>query len=140
MASAGVLVLTISFVLYALRLSQGDTNSLTSYKASFISANGLAAGAKVTLGGVVIGRVNSITLNPVLGKVLVAFGVDSQFHLPADTAVTIGSSTLTGENALKLLIGKSHESLAAGSTINDARPLLSLEQQISNYIFNVGGL
>lgn len=139
-ASAAVLALTLGFVFYCMKQGHINRRNLTPYKASFISANGLLAGADVSLNGVSVGRVYAITLNPVLGKAVVSFGVDRHLRLPSDTAVTISSSTMTGNNALTLLVGQKHDTLRPNSTIDDARPLLSLEQQISNYIFGAGNL
>lgn len=94
-------------------MKQGHINrhNLTPYKADFISANGLAAGADVMLNGVAVGRVYAITLNPVLGKAIVSFGVDQKLHLPSDTAVTIAAPSMTGNNALIVLVGQSHDIL-----------------------------
>lgn len=138
--SSGVVILTLGFVFYCLKLGHISHRNLTSYKASFVSANGLAAGADVVLNGISVGRVYAIKLNPVLGKADVTFGVDQKLHLPSDTAVGIGASTISGNNALQLLVGKKHDVLPPDGVINDARPLLSLEQQISNYIFGAGKL
>lgn len=140
LASAGVLILTCGFLIYALNLLQGPTGALKTLHASFISANGLSARAGVELGGVKVGRVTSIHLNSDLGVADVVFKVEKKLQLPSDTAVTIGASTMTGGNALQLIPGKSHSILEENGTISDARPPLSLEQQISNYIFNAGKL
>lgn len=139
-ASAGVLILAGGFLLYGLQLSQGPTGRLKIYHASFTSANGLAKGAGVELGGVTVGRVDGIRLNSELAVADVTFGVEKRVRLPSDTAVTIGAPSMSGDNVLKILPGKSESFLEEGSTIVDARPLLSLEQQISNYIFNAGKL
>lgn len=140
LASTLVLVLTGGFLFYALTLRQGPVGPQTGYKAVFISASGLAAGADVALDGVVVGRVQSVTLDPQTDLADVAFSVTQNLSLPADTAVTIGAISMTGDNALQLLPGHSPKLLKPGATITDARPLLSLEQQISNYIFNAGKL
>ncbi|GBQ04736.1 MULTISPECIES: MlaD family protein [unclassified Saccharibacter] len=140
LASAAVLCLAGGFLLYGARLSQGPVGDLATYHASFPSANGLAKGAGVELGGVSVGHVEAITLNSELAIADVRFDVEKSIRLPSDTAVTIGAPTMSGDNVLKILPGKSASFLAEGSTIIDARPLLSLEQQISNYIFNAGKL
>lgn len=140
LASAGVLFLTGGFLLYGAQLSQGPTGKFKTYHASFASANGLSKGAGVELGGVSVGRVDGIRLNPELAIADVTFSIQKQVRLPSDTAVTIGAPSMSGDNVLQILPGKSPSPLAVGSTIVDARPLLSLEQQISNYIFNAGKL
>lgn len=139
-ASGCVLLAAGGFVAYGLGLLAGPDRHMTHYHAVFSSTNGLDDGADVDLGGVTVGRVRSITLNPETAVVDVLFAVQDDLKLPADTAVAIAAPTIGGDNALQILPGKSTRTLTAGATILDARPLLSLEQQISNYIFGAGKL
>lgn len=139
-ASFIVLLLAIGGIAYGVAIIKGPGQNMTYYHASFSSANGLSVGANVDLGGVEVGRVRSITLNPETAIVDVFFGVESSLRLPEDTAVGIAAPTVGGDNALQILPGKAQQVLHAEATIMDARPLLSLEQQISNYIFNAGHL
>ncbi|QDH14590.1 MCE family protein [Oecophyllibacter saccharovorans] len=139
-ASMLVLVLTGVFLFYALTLRQGPVGPQTPYRAVFISASGLQGGDDVALDGVVVGRVNDVVLNTRTDMADVAFTVDQSLKLPVDTAVTIGALGIGGNNALQLLPGKSQDLLKPGAVITNARPLLSLEQQISNYIFGAGKL
>ncbi|WP_240810518.1 MlaD family protein [Formicincola oecophyllae] len=140
LASAAVLVFTGAFVVYALTLRTGPGGPQTPYKAVFFSANGLDSGDNVILDGVVVGRVDSITLDRANDVANVDFTVNSGLKLPSDTAVTIAAPSPTADNALALLPGKAKTILKPGTTITDARPLLSLEQQISNFIFGGGKL
>lgn len=139
-ASSCVLVAAGGFVAYGLGLLAGPDRHMTSYHATFSSTNGLDNGADVDLGGVTVGRVRAITLNPETAVVDVLFSVQDDLKLPVDTAVAIAAPTIGGDNALQLLPGRSGRMLTAGATILDAHPLLSLEQQISNYIFGAGKL
>lgn len=139
-ASSCVLLAAGGFVAYGLGLLEGPDRHMTGYHAIFSSANGLNDGADVDLGGVTVGRVRSITLNPETAVVDVLFAVQDDLKLPEDTAVAIAAPTIGGDNALQLLPGKAGRVLTAGATILDAHPLLSLEQQISNYIFGAGKL
>lgn len=139
-ASSCVLLAAGGFVAYGLGLLEGPDRHMTGYHAIFSSANGLNDGADVDLGGVTVGRVRSIMLNSETAVVDVLFAVQDDLKLPEDTAVAIAAPTIGGDNALQLLPGKAGRSLAAGATILDAHPLLSLEQQISNYIFGAGKL
>ncbi|MXV44561.1 MCE family protein [Saccharibacter sp. 17.LH.SD] len=140
LASACVLVLSAAFIIYGYALNHGPLGDRTVFHASFSSANGLAAGSDVDLGGVTVGRVRSITLNSDIAVADVAFDVESQLVLPSDTAVSIAAPTVGGDDALFLEPGHSRTPLKPGSTILNAHPLLSLEQQISNYIFGAGNL
>ncbi|GBQ99998.1 outer membrane lipid asymmetry maintenance protein MlaD [Gluconacetobacter liquefaciens] len=138
--SSLVLLVAVVFYVYA-RASQtdlsGDRYSLT---ARFISANGLHVGADVQLAGVPVGRVTDIVLDPVMAVANVRFTVDRALSLPNDSAVVIGSATMTSDNSLMIQPGKAKDRLTAGAVITNAQEAVSLEQQVSNYIFGNGGL
>lgn len=135
-----VLLVAGAFYAYA-RASQVDLgHDRYHLTARFISANGLHVGAEVQLAGVPVGRVTAITLDPVSAMANVGFTVDRALQLPADSAVTIGSATMTDEDALMVQPGKAPTHLAPGAVITNAQEAVSLEQQVSNYIFGNGGL
>ena len=69
----------------------------------------------------------------------VGFRVDDRLHLPVDSRLSIGSSTLTSANALIISPGRSDRALEPGATLTDTCAATSLEQQVSRYIFGSGG-
>lgn len=105
-----------------------------------MSANGLKRGADVDIGGVTVGRVSSITLDPASQMAIVRFRLNSDLKLPEDTTLTIGSSTLSSDNALRVEPGQSHTMVAPGTMMTHTIEPSSLEQQVSNYIFGGGNL
>ncbi|EHH68509.1 putative toluene tolerance protein [Gluconobacter morbifer G707] len=140
MASGLVLVVAGAFLLYSNDLRKGPAMQGKTLHASFNSANGLKVGANVDLAGVTIGRVNAITLDPRTQMADVAFTMDRRITLPDDTAVGINAPTMTADNALEIHPGHSRTALPPGGTIRDTQDQLSLEQQVSNYIFGGGSL
>ncbi|QDH16153.1 MlaD family protein [Swingsia samuiensis] len=141
LTSGLVLVVAGLFLVYSQEMRDGNGIPSATLHAQFNSANGLKSGADVSLAGVTVGRVQSIDLNPATQMADVTFTVDKRLHLPVDTAVGIGSPTMTSDNALQIHPGKegSHI-LATGAVIKDTQDQLSLEQQVSNYIFGGGKL
>lgn len=138
--SSLVLLVAIVFYIYA-RASQADlSHDRYALTARFISANGLHVGADVQVAGVPVGRVTAIVLDPVAAVANVAFTVDRAVMLPADSGVMIGSATMTSDDSLMIKPGKAPGRLAPGAVITDAQEAVSLEQQVSNYIFGNGGL
>lgn len=135
-----VVCLTAGFLLYALSLKQDLNGKETSFHAIFMSANGLSEGADVDLGGVKIGSVRSITLDTQNAIADVVFTIRENISLPEDTEIEIGAASMTGDNVLKIRPGHQKIFLKQNARITNTRPLLSLEQQISNYIFNTGKL
>lgn len=139
MAGGLVLAVAAGFVAYALELRGGGPPG-TVLHAMFNSANGLDAGADVDLAGVRVGRVRSVRLDPASDMAEVTFTVDSRLHLPADSAVSIGAPSMTADDALLLQPGHDSRALPPDGWIKDTRDAVSLEQQVSNYIFGGGKL
>jgi phospholipid/cholesterol/gamma-HCH transport system substrate-binding protein len=135
-----VLLVAGTFYAYA-RASQVDLgNDRYALSARFISANGLNVGAEVQLAGVPVGRVTTIALDPATDMANVGFTLNRDLSLPADSGVAIGSATMTSDDALMIQPGTASARLAPGAVITNAQEAVSLEQQVSNYIFGNGGL
>ncbi|AOX19732.1 organic solvent ABC transporter substrate-binding protein [Kozakia baliensis] len=134
-ASALVLVVAAGFALYAGAQRHGPVNETQRMSARFVSANGLNPGAEVVLAGVRVGTVKSIALNEKTQMADVNFMLNRDIHLPSDSVVGIGAPTMTSDNALQITPGHAAHLLASGETISNTRDQMSLEQQVSNYIF-----
>lgn len=138
--SSAVLAGTLAFALYARATQTAPGQDRYDLSARFVSANGLSRGADVAMAGVPVGRVSSITLDPVSQMAIVKFRVNSELKLPDDSVLTIGSSTLSSDNALMIEAGHSHRFAAPGTLLTHTLEPSSLEQQVSNYIFGGGNL
>ncbi|GBQ22631.1 toluene ABC transporter periplasmic protein [Acetobacter estunensis NRIC 0472] len=135
-----VLGIAAGFGIYARSMQTGHGVPRYPLSARFVSANGLARGADVALSGVTVGRVSSIHLDPQTDMAVVAFEVNDTLHFPVDSVLTVGAPTLSRDNALMIEPGKSTQLVKAGDVLTHTREPLSLEQQVSNYIFGNGGL
>lgn len=135
-----VLAATAGFAIYAHGTQTGYGADRYPLSAQFVSANGLARGADVDLAGVPVGRVSRIRLDPATALAVVDFEVNASLHFPIDSVLTVGSTTLSGDSALMIEPGTSRQLTKAGDVITSTREPLSLEQQVSNYIFGNGGL
>jgi phospholipid/cholesterol/gamma-HCH transport system substrate-binding protein len=139
-ASVGVVALAAGFLAYG-RLQIGSAGGETyELVGEFLSSDGLHAGADVVIGGVAVGRVNAVELDTQRMTSRVVFSVRDDLKLPRDSSLSIGSTSLA--SAAALLIEPGHESnvLAPHAVIQDTRPLVTLEQQVSQYIFGGGGV
>jgi len=139
-ASAAVLAVAIGFYGYAAATLDHDKGG-NGYDlaATFLSSNGLHSGADVVLAGVPIGSVTAITLDNRSMTSRVDFHIGQDLKLPVDSKLSIGSSTLTSGNSLLVSAGKSSQMLAPGTVLTDTCEMVSLEQQVSQYIFGSGG-
>lgn len=109
-------------------------------KARFTNLGQLRAQAPVKIGGVVIGQVADIQLDPVKYDSIVTLAIDSKFKdLPGDTAAGIFTSGLLGENYIGLSPGGDPEVLKPGDEIAFTQPAVDLLQLAGKYMFSGGG-
>ena len=108
-------------------------------KAEFTNVGGLKTKAKVTVGGVVVGRVVKVMLEPTTFLATVLFSIDSDKvkNLPSDTRASILTAGLLGDNYISLTPGfdeehflKEGDTISAGSTDS----AIVLEQLISKFV------
>ena len=108
--------------------------------ARFSNLGQLRKQAPVKIGGVVIGQVADIQLDPVKFDSIVTLSIDSRYKdLPADTAAGIFTSGLLGESYIGLSPGGDPESLQPGDEIAYTQPAVDLMQLVGKYMFSGGG-
>lgn len=108
-------------------------------KARFTNLGQLRKQAPVKIGGVVIGQVADIQLDPTRFDSVVTLSIDSKFKdLPADTSAGIFTSGLLGENYIGLSPGGDPEVLKAGEEIAFTTPAVDLLQLAGKYMFSGG--
>lgn len=122
-----VLAAAVGFFLYASDVSgRGSSGDVSSYNASFSSVEGVIVGTDVRMGGVKVGTVTSLALNPETFRAEAGFTVDADIKLPEDTAALISSEGLLGGSFLELLPGGSPFELEPGAEIEDTQSSVSL--------------
>ena len=130
-----VLAAAVGFFFYAGQIVgfSGASDS-HSYSASFRTADGISVGTDVRLGGVKVGAVTGIDLNPETYRADAAFTVQSDVALPDDTAIIISSEGLLGGSYVELLPGGSPFNLEPGAEIEDTQGSVSLVQLLLKYV------
>lgn len=114
-----------------------DTYSLT---ARFTNLGQLRPNAPVKIGGVTVGRVEKIELDPVKFDSVVTLAIDGRFReLDADTSASIQTAGLLGESYVALQPGGNPELLQPGDEIVFTQPAVDLIQMIGQYMFSGGG-
>jgi len=115
----------------------GDSYPL---KARFSSIGQLRAAAPVKIGGVVVGQVGAIELDPQKFDSIVTLNIDNRFKdLPADTSAGIFTSGLLGESYVGLAPGGDVEVLKPGDEITLTQSAVDLMQLVGKYMFSGGG-
>ncbi|MDF3030414.1 MAG: hypothetical protein K0R03_972 [Moraxellaceae bacterium] len=114
-----------------------DEAARPSYRvyASFQNAGGLTVRAKVTMAGVVIGRVSEIRLDPQTFKAKVAMDIYNDVNSIDDDAVAaILTSGLLGEKYIGIAPGAGETILKNGDVIEQTQSSLVLEELIGKFL------
>lgn len=103
--------------------------------AHFQSVSGLKAGADVEMAGVKIGKVESISLDPVRQVAVVKMRIQKGVELTEDVIASVKTAGMIGDKFIKLAPGGSEETLKPGDTITETESAVDLEDLISKYVF-----
>lgn len=114
-----------------------DEASRPSYRvyASFQNAGGLTVRAKVTMAGVVIGRVSGIALDPQTLKARVALDIYNDVNqIDTDAVASILTAGLLGEKYIGIVPGADDTYLKDGDEIEQTQSSLVLEDLIGKFL------
>lgn len=107
--------------------------------ARFTNIADLRDKAPVKIGGVVVGMVESIVLDPVTFEAIVTMGVSTRFdEIPSDTGASVLTSGILGDRYIGLEPGGAPDYLQEGDELFITQSALILEQAIGKYLFNTG--
>lgn len=105
--------------------------------AEFADVGGLKQGAPVKLGGVKVGQVIDIALDPSSLQAKVSMAIGDQYNsIPADSAADIYTQGILGNNYISLEPGFSSDSLKANSQIMTTHSAMVLEKLIGQFIYS----
>ncbi len=107
--------------------------------ARFTNLGPLRENAPVKVGGVSIGHVSAISLDPVKLDSVVTMAIDDRYSdLPADTSAAILTSGLLGESYIGLQPGGDPMPLQEGDSIFLTQSSVDLMQMVGKYMFSGG--
>jgi phospholipid/cholesterol/gamma-HCH transport system substrate-binding protein len=106
--------------------------------AYFEEIGGLKARSRVTIGGVQVGRVESITLDAESFSALIKMNIASEYKnlIPIDSAASIMTAGLIGDNYIVIDPGADFETLQQGGVIDETHSAIILERLIGQLVFN----
>ena len=124
-----------------LSLKVGNLTSVSSapgyhLDAAFDNIGGLKLRAPVKAAGVVVGRVEKITLDPQTYQAVVSMRVDQGYQFTRDTIASILTSGLLGEVYVGLDSGGDTQMLADGARIAKTQSAIVLEKLIGQFMFD----
>jgi phospholipid/cholesterol/gamma-HCH transport system substrate-binding protein len=107
--------------------------------AYFDDIGGLKLRAPVKVGGVVIGEVTEISLDPNTFKAEVKLLINKKFNdIPSDSSASILTAGLLGDNYIELTPMYSQDVLKNGSVIEYTHSAMILERLVGQFLFKVG--
>ena len=141
--SVGAFVLAgiLALVFLVVRVSgiNFEDSSTYSISARFDDVAGLKRRAKVSMAGVVIGRVAQIQVDTEYGEAVVTMLIERRAGpLSTDTGAQILTEGIIGSRYVSLLPGADEEILEDGDEILDTQGALVLENLIGDLVTNLG--
>ena len=130
----------VAIFMLAMKVSNfAEYDSETGYQvvAEFENIGGLKVRSPVTMAGVRVGRVSDISLNSESYNAKVTLDLYGDFDtIPTDTAASIYTAGLLGEQYIALEAGAEDEFLQDGDVLDLTQPALVLEQVIGQFLFS----
>lgn len=134
----GAIVVAISSVLlyygYAQTRNVGEQGYVV--VARFNKADGLVEGSDAKIGGIKVGSVSKLKLDPKRYTAIVEISINRDVKLPTDTSAAIISESLLGGKYLDLQPGGDDEMLQEGGEIKHTQSSVILESLIGQLIFS----
>jgi phospholipid/cholesterol/gamma-HCH transport system substrate-binding protein len=93
----------------------------------------------VKIGGVTVGMVESIALDPVSFEAVVTMNIATRFYeIPSDTGASVLTSGVLGDRYIGLEPGGAPDMLQDGDELFITQSAFVLEQVVGKFIFNAG--
>ena len=137
---AVVLIVAGAFLAFAYEGSQMRVEEGYVVSAKFNNASGISLGSDVRIGGIKVGVVSGLGLDPQSYEAIVSLQVRNSTKVPKDSSASIVSSGLLGEKYIQLTPGSDDKMLANGGKIEFTQSAVNLEELIGKFMFSGGGV
>ena len=118
-------------------LATADVLNAYTVKARFDNIGSLKVKSPVTMAGVRIGRIASITFDSERYQAIVTMNIDGRYDkIPTDTSAAILTSGLLGEQYVSLEPGGAEQYVKAGDTLRLTQSAVVLEKLIGQFLFS----
>lgn len=108
--------------------------------ANFGNSSGISLGSDVRVGGIKVGTVANLSLDPESYEAVLSIQIRENTKLPKDSSASIVSSGLLGEKYIQLTPGGDEKMLAGGDKIKFTQSAVNLEELIGKFMFSGGGV
>lgn len=132
-----VIVIAVAFVIFTYQTT-GTRMGGYELTAKMVRVDGLAAGTDVKLGGVKVGAVRALTLEPNY-LVTVHMDINSDVKVPDDSSLVVTSSGLLGSSYLSIQPGGSDKMLPPGGTIKNTQGAIDMMGLLNKFVNSSSG-
>lgn len=137
---AVVLIVAVAFLGFAYEGSQMRVEKGYTVSAKFANASGISLGSDVRIGGIKIGVISGLSLDPNTYEAVASMQISDSIKLPKDSSAAVVSSGLLGEKFVQMTPGNDDKMLADGGAIKFTQSAVNLEELIGKYMFSGGGV
>jgi phospholipid/cholesterol/gamma-HCH transport system substrate-binding protein len=109
-------------------------------KAKFDTVAGVGTGSDVRIGGIKVGVVSGMDLDPASYKAILTLQIKNGIKVPSDSSASIVSDGLLGSKYVKIEPGADDKMLAEGAVITYTQSSVNLEELIGKMVFSGGGV
>jgi phospholipid/cholesterol/gamma-HCH transport system substrate-binding protein len=140
--AVGLFVVIAGAALFVLAMSVSNFGSISSKEGYYLTAyfeniGGLKVRSAITVSGVRVGQVSEIVFDPERLQAKVTLRVDNDHdYFTLDTAASIYTAGLLGEQYIALEPGAEDDTLSNGDEIEFTQSAVVLEEIISKFISN----
>lgn len=138
----GALVLLVAggFAFFAYESSNLKPIDGYAVKARFSSVDGLGTGSEVRIGGIKIGVVTAMDIDPKTYEALITLQLRDNIKLPEDSNAAVVSAGLLGSKFVELSPGGAEEMLKPGAEIAFTQSSVNIESLIGKMVHSGGGV
>jgi phospholipid/cholesterol/gamma-HCH transport system substrate-binding protein len=138
----GAVVLTVAGGFLYFAYNNSNVKSVDGYeiKADFSNISGVGVGSDVRIGGIKVGVIESLDLDPKSYEAVVGMRIKEEVKLPKDSSAAVQSSGLLGEKFITIEPGGDEQMLKDGEAITYTQASVNLEEMIGKFVFSGGGV
>lgn len=135
-----VLIVAAGFLVFAYQSSSVKPVHGYEINAKFDTVAGLTLGSDVRVGGIKVGVVSDLQLDPKTYKAITTMEVSDSTKIPVDSNAAVVSDGLLGNKYVKIDVGGDDAMLTEGGTIEFTQSSVNLEELIGKMVFSGGGV
>jgi phospholipid/cholesterol/gamma-HCH transport system substrate-binding protein len=137
----GAVVLVVAGGFMAFAYEGSNLKPVDGYpiKAKFTTVAGVGLGTDVRIGGIKVGVVSGLALDPATYEAILTLQIKENLKLPTDSIAAVVSDGLLGSKYIKLDPGAEEKMLAANATITHTQSSINLEELIGKMAFGSAG-